>query len=946
MADSYASRTPPSPSTGPRPVVPQKLRAPSLCALRRTRLESRLLQALETGHVLIVAPPGAGKTTLLSQVAAATGLQVAWYSAGAEESDATVLVHYLARALRRDLQSAPPRGGTIDELLAAIGDRPQSPPLVLVVDDIHELAGSPAEETLERFLECCPPHLHVLLGSRRPPGFNAPRMMASGNLVQFDHEDLRFRSWEVEELFRDLYSEPLSPETAALLTRRVGGFAAALQLFHLSTRGCSRGDRESNIRQLSGRSPLIRSYLTRTVIDSLTAERRDFLVRTSVLDILRGPLCDALLGRSDSATVLRELEDERLFTTSHDGGLSYQYHPVLRNHLEVTLEDELPAGEVERLRFRAAELLEGAGYPAAALVAYQRAGDWGSAGRLVRRTHTTAETHDPGPSLPGIAPGAPDDPWLNLARARGLLRSGAIDAGIAALERLERSVDDPDLVGLCAHERRQAALWQRGPLRSNPEFERSALGAIRLLTHSDVAWLPSFATPPATAEGHLVLVLSKIVAGEFTAARAAIEQACSFPEAAAWVRLAADLIDVALELTESGAATRGAAQLEDLGLTADVEGYPWLARLARGLQACVLIEQTGELWHRHACDSTIDSCVRDGDHWGELLVRLATGVALARLGVLGEARTELEYAAARCRELDAPVLGQWVECFMTVLRGHWPTMASVPRGPGDPSTVLTVCRLVVRPRTSPLPGASSPASGAPHAVGELGCLGGFRLLRAGRSTDLTPLRPRARLLLMNLAIQYATDVHREYLIEALWPGVPLSVGVRRLQVAVSSVRQLLEHSGWGSGCLLRRGHAYRLQLAGAEVDLEQLEAKVTEISRTTDTQNAAWVAQESASLIELYRGELLPEVGSAEWVLPERDRLRLITTSALAILTEAGLRLGRPDLAQAPAQRLVELDPFRDTAWLMLARIQRSLGDHNAADLTLAAYHRVSAQLH
>ena len=104
-----------------------------------------------------------------------------------------------------------------------------------MVDDLHEIAGSRAEQALERFVLLRPRWVRLLLGSRRPPALNITRLLVSGELCQLDSEDLRFRSWEVEELFRVVYDRPLSPEAAAALTRRTGGWAAGLQLFHLAT---------------------------------------------------------------------------------------------------------------------------------------------------------------------------------------------------------------------------------------------------------------------------------------------------------------------------------------------------------------------------------------------------------------------------------------------------------------------------------------------------------------------------------------------------------------------------------------------------------------------------------------------------------------------------------------------------------------------------------------
>ena len=122
---------------------------------------------------------------------------------------------------------------------------------------------------METFLRLRPRTITIALGSRRQPGLNTSRLLVSGELIMVDGEDLRFRSWEVEQLFRSVYDAPLTPEAAAALTRRTGGWAAGLQLFHLATTQLGRVERERAVTELSGRSRLIRSYLARNVLDGL-----------------------------------------------------------------------------------------------------------------------------------------------------------------------------------------------------------------------------------------------------------------------------------------------------------------------------------------------------------------------------------------------------------------------------------------------------------------------------------------------------------------------------------------------------------------------------------------------------------------------------------------------------------------------------------------------------
>src|SRR6202011_4492662 len=182
------------------------------------------------------------------------------------------------------------------------------PPAALVIDDLHALAATPAEAAIERLITYLPPWLHVITGARRPPEFNLSRLRVSNHLFEIGPDDLRFRSWEVEELFRHHYREPLPPEELAELARRTDGWAAGLQLFHLATRGKPASERRRVLASLSSRLRDVREYLTRNVLEGLDEELRVFLIRTSVLGRLSGPWCDELLGRDDSNRLLAEIE--------------------------------------------------------------------------------------------------------------------------------------------------------------------------------------------------------------------------------------------------------------------------------------------------------------------------------------------------------------------------------------------------------------------------------------------------------------------------------------------------------------------------------------------------------------------------------------------------------------------------------------------------------------
>ncbi|HET9647866.1 MAG TPA: AAA family ATPase, partial [Microlunatus sp.] len=448
-------------------VLLEKVRRPDPRGLVRDRLEQRLGAADAPPIGLVLGPPGSGKTTVLSRVAAASKEPSAWYRASTEDDDegdlVRHLVHSLTGAYGDDVIQRACTGGTVDALLAALESDHR--PVRIVVDDLHVIAGTRAETALERVAVLRPRHVRMAWGSRRPPTINTTRLMLDGELGQLDGEDLRFRSWEVEELFRTVYQRPLSPEAAAALTRRTGGWAAGLQLFHLATAGMTRADRERAIDELTGRSRLIRSYLARNVVEGLAPERRTFLLATCTLGVLTGDLCDALLGQPGSAAVLDELEREQFFTTSTDGGLTFRYHQVLQTHLEVVLVDELGAPATRDLYARSAALLEDSGRTTAAVRAYARAEDWGSVARLLHQGGSALPPDEEWMSSVFGRPGAPvDDPGIVVAGARRLLRNGLIADAVAAYRHAESLMDDLDFKARCAHERAVAQVWLPQPI--------------------------------------------------------------------------------------------------------------------------------------------------------------------------------------------------------------------------------------------------------------------------------------------------------------------------------------------------------------------------------------------------------------------------------------------------------------------------------------------------
>jgi DNA-binding SARP family transcriptional activator len=202
-------------------------------------------------------------------------------------------------------------------------------------------------------------------------------------------------------------------------------------------------------------------------------------------------------------------------------------------------------------------------------------------------------------------------------------------------------------------------------------------------------------------------------------------------------------------------------------------------------------------------------------------------------------------------------------------------------------------------------------------------------------------------LLRLLALSPDRDVHREHLVDALWPGVDLTIGTRRLQVAVSSVRQVLELAGLpGSEVLARRGDAYRLALPPAgTIDVLEFERGLREAAQAAfhgDT--AASMAARQAALT-LYRGDVLPEDGPAEYVVADRERLRLAAAAAAAALAQDSRTLGHPRQALAAARLSVQLDRFSDLGWELLVELHQQAGDNSAAERARQEHAQAQAEL-
>ena len=214
------------------------------------------------------------------------------------------------------------------------------------------------------------------------------------------------------------------------------------------------------------------------------------------------------------------------------------------------------------------------------------------------------------------------------------------------------------------------------------------------------------------------------------------------------------------------------------------------------------------------------------------------------------------------------------------------------------------------------------------------CFGGLRVSRDGQPLDLASIKPRARSLLRLLAVHPGRALHRDAIVEALWPEHDPAAGTRSLQVAVSSLRQLLE-PGVGRGCsafIVRQGDGYLLAMPpGSTSDVAMFTDAMGVGRDHLRRGHAPEAADAFRQAIDVYTGELVPEEGAAEWVVKQRHRTQMDAADAAGALGEEAAALG--DIAGAIHwfEHCLAIDAYRDGVWRRLVELAQQGGDRATA---------------
>ena len=362
-------------------------------SVARRDLLIRLDESASAKLVVVAAPAGWGKTSLLRDWCSAREVtRTAWLSVDRDDNDPVRFWAHVIAAIatvspgigEASLQvlTAPGAKDAAGVLIPLINDLERlTAPVTLVLDDYHLISNRGLLECVEYLVEHLPPALRLVVSARADPELPLARLRARGEMTELRADALRFTDAEAAELLNGTLGLGLAPADIRVLQRRTEGWAAGLYLAGLSLRG--RPDPSRLVRAFAGDDRQIVDYLVAEVLDALPDDVRSFMMRTSVLDRMCGPLCDAVTASRGSSRLLEELERTNQFVIPLDASRQwYRYHQLFAELLRHEL-DRAEPGLAPLLHRRASAWHRQHGSIAGAIGHAMSAGDVADARELI-----------------------------------------------------------------------------------------------------------------------------------------------------------------------------------------------------------------------------------------------------------------------------------------------------------------------------------------------------------------------------------------------------------------------------------------------------------------------------------------------------------------------------------------------------------------------------------
>jgi LuxR family maltose regulon positive regulatory protein len=494
-------RTDPSPAVERDPLLKTKLFIPPVQPNRvpRPRLFEQMDQGLDKALILIAAPAGYGKTTLVSGWLRESKIPSAWLSLDEDDNDPIRFLQYFITALQKIFPAFQ-----LGLLEALQGMRPSPYPallnilinevtgrdtlFVLVLDDFHVIHAQSVLEMITYLLEHLPPQMHMILLTRTDPPLPLSRLRVRNQLIEIRASQLRFTRTEIAAFLNNAMTLKLSPDDIVALEARTEGWIAGLQLAAISMTGGK--DVHDFVSAFTGSHYYVMDYLAEEVLGFQPETIRSFLLQSSILDRMCGPLCDEVIeveqpGATNGQAMLATLEQMNLFIVPLDSERRwYRYHhlfsDVLSRRLEQTYPDLIP-----NLHCRASRWYERNGFIFEAIRHALEAGDPARAAQLLDQNGCLllmrGEVINLLHWIEAVEPYSQTLPWIAIQKAWALCLSGQMDRAEGPLQTAAQLVsslpvtdDVRTMLGAITAARAFRANMQ-GETRLAAEFARQAL---------------------------------------------------------------------------------------------------------------------------------------------------------------------------------------------------------------------------------------------------------------------------------------------------------------------------------------------------------------------------------------------------------------------------------------------------------------------------------------
>jgi len=291
--------------------------------MTRNRLTRRFQEALHHKLCLVVAPAGYGKTTFIIDALSRISCKVAWVSLDKFDNN-ICFWNNLVSALKKEsllsdinfrvgFKTGEPSSNHLTEIPIQLANALEeySSECMIVLDDYNNITDVEVHESINNLIKYLPSQVHLVISSRVVPPFALSQLRGHGQLMEIGMADLRFSLIESRTFLNEVMKLGLSREEVVLLTLHTEGWISGLQMATILMRG---GDNNATfIANLKGTNKDIAAYFFDEVLAKQESHIITFLLKTSILDDLRAPLCNAITDREDSQEILEQLVANNIF---------------------------------------------------------------------------------------------------------------------------------------------------------------------------------------------------------------------------------------------------------------------------------------------------------------------------------------------------------------------------------------------------------------------------------------------------------------------------------------------------------------------------------------------------------------------------------------------------------------------------------------------------------